>query len=300
MSTHDTTTHDTGGLTPADQPATNDAQALDDSVVEQWRQIDDPGAGQRWSTFAGLERLCRGPQPWPDWVVTDASAIDTDLGVLKTGKEADVVLIERASTTDPDRRVVMAAKRYREASHRDFHRSASYTDGRRQRRSRDTRALANKSAYGRSVAAGQWAGAEWSALTTLYAAGLPVPYPVQIDGTEIVMELARDRAGDPAPRLAHTRPSPVELSGWWEQLRGVVVDLAGLGLAHGDLSAYNVLAGRDGLVVIDLPQAVDIVGNPAGLDFLHRDCVNVATWFTSKGHAVDGEVLFGEAVAQAW
>ena len=38
------------------------------------------------------------------------------------------------------------------------------------------------------MAAGQWAWAEWEALTRFWVAGVPVPYPVQIDGTEILME----------------------------------------------------------------------------------------------------------------
>ena len=52
--------------------------------------------GQRWSTWLSVEPLCRGPEPRPDWVVTSQAAIDTELGILKTGKEADVFLLERA------------------------------------------------------------------------------------------------------------------------------------------------------------------------------------------------------------
>ncbi|CAN5583085.1 hypothetical protein BH24ACT11_BH24ACT11_01030 [soil metagenome] len=46
-------------------------------------------AGQRWSTWNTVERGARGPHPRPQWVVTDDSAVDTELGVLNTGKEAD-------------------------------------------------------------------------------------------------------------------------------------------------------------------------------------------------------------------
>ena len=65
--------------------------------------------------------------------------------------------------------------------------------------------------------------------------------------------------------------------------------MAGMGLAHGDLSAFNILATEERLVIIDLPQAVDIVGNPQGPEFLARDCRNVATWFTSRGLEVDAD-----------
>jgi len=116
--------------------------------------VDDPDDRQRWSTWLAVERGSRGPEPRPQWVVTDEAAIDTELGILKTGKEADVFLLERGVPGDDDRSVVMAAKRYRTEEHRSFHRSAVYTEGRRTRRSRDARAMAKKTSYGRSVAAG--------------------------------------------------------------------------------------------------------------------------------------------------
>ena len=57
------------------------------------------------------------------------------------------------------------------------------------------------------------------------------------------------------------------------------------GIVHGDLSAYNLLAAGERLVIIDLPQVLDLVGNPQGMDFLLRDCANVCAWFRSKGLA---------------
>ena len=56
---------------------------------------------QRWSTWYDVEPLCRGPEPRPDWVVTSRGAIDTELGVLKTGKEADAFLVERGDPPTP-------------------------------------------------------------------------------------------------------------------------------------------------------------------------------------------------------
>lgn len=219
--------------------------------------------------------------------------------MLKTGKEADVFLLERAVPGDPAQCVVMAAKRYRGEEHRTFHRSSAYTEGRRGRNSRDGRAVANKSAHGREVAAGQWAGAEWQALRRFWMAGLPVPYPVQIDGTEILMELVC-HDGEPAARLAATRPERAQLEAYFHQLRDIMAGLARMGVVHGDLSAYNVLAVGERLVVIDLPQAVDLVANPAGTDFLARDCRNVCSWFAARGLDVDEHALFADLLAQAF
>ncbi|WP_341926653.1 RIO1 family regulatory kinase/ATPase [Nocardioides psychrotolerans] len=259
--------------------------------------LDDPA--QRWSTWLSVEPLCRGPEPRPPWVVTSQGAIDTDLGILKTGKEGDVFLLERADPLDPERSVVMAAKRYRGEEHRSFHRSSTYTEGRKMRNTRDARALAKKSAHGRAVAAGQWAWAEWQALVRLHEIGVPVPYPVQIDGTEILMEWVQVN-GETAPRLAQTRPDRERLESYWAQLVDTLTILVQHGIVHGDLSPYNILAAGDRLVVIDLPQVVDLVANPAGMDFLLRDCTNVATWFRSRGLEVDEQELFGELMARAF
>lgn len=280
----------------------SDGSSLDPAFVFDFHAYDDPGEDQRWSTWFDVEPLCRGPEPRPDWVVTSRAALDTELGVLKTGKEADVFLLERAVPDDPDQATLMAAKRYRGEEHRSFHRSSAYTEGRRTRNSRDARAMAKKTAHGRAVAAGQWAWAEWEALVRFWSAGVPVPYPVQIDGTEILMELIHVD-GETAPRLAQTRPQGELLRSYFDQLRDAMVELARHGVAHGDLSPYNILAAGDRLVLIDLPQAVDIVANPTGMDFLMRDCHNVCAWFRSKGldaDVADEDRLFGELLASAF
>ena len=258
---------------------------------------------QSWSTWDSIERLCRGPEPWPDWLVTAAAAVDTDLGLLKSGKEADVSLLERAVPDDPASSAVMAAKRYRSTDRRLFHRDTGYTEGRRIRNSRDTRAVARKSSYGRAVEAGLWARAEWNALVTLYTAGVPVPYPVQIDGTEILMEFISD--GDAAaPRLHQARPSKPQAELLFEQLREAMQAMARLGLVHGDLSPYNTLvSGLDDeprLVIIDVPQMVDLASNPNAFDFLHRDCTNMVAWFSHAGLAVDAEDLLAALLSHAW
>ncbi|WP_205474199.1 serine protein kinase RIO [Nocardioides sp. SYSU D00038] len=272
---------------------------IDERFVFDFDAYDDLEDGQRWSTWWDVEPLCRGPEPRPDWVVTSRGAVDTELGILKTGKEADVFLLERADPHDPDGAVVMAAKRYRGTDHRDFHRSASYTEGRSMKRSRDDRAIKRKSTFGRLVAAGEWATSEWTALNRCWEMGLPVPYPVQIDGTEILMEWVTVD-GDTAPRLAQTRPDPELLASYFDQLRDAMTRLVEHGLVHGDLSPYNILAAGDRLVVIDLPQVVDLVGNANGMDYLLRDCTNMCTWFRARGLEVDEQDLFGELMAAAF
>ncbi|MGH3648977.1 MAG: serine protein kinase RIO [Micromonosporaceae bacterium] len=235
--------------------------------------------GERWSSWDVSAAGERGPKPYPPWLVTELAAVDTELGVLKTGKEADVHLLRRA-VPGTDRSCLLANKRYRSSEHRMFHRDAGYLEGRRVRRSRENRAMARRTEFGRQMIAGQWAQAEFGALTRLYSAGVPVPYPVQILGTELLMEFLDEEDGAAAPRLAQVRDGLSEL---WDQLVDALVTLSRLGLAHGDLSPYNLLVHRGRLVLIDLPQIVDVVANPQGPEFLERDTKVVATWFAARG-----------------
>jgi RIO kinase 1 len=242
-----------------------------------------------YSTWLGA---LHGPQPRPAWVVTDLGAIDTELGILKTGKEADVHLLERA--VPGGRSSLLAAKRYRSSEHRMFHRDAGYLEGRRVRRSRETRAMATRTDFGRELIAGQWATAEFGALSRLWELGrregaVRVPYPVQLLGTELLLEFVGDPDGTAAPRLAQVRPDADELRALWRQMAEALTVLARAGLAHGDLSPYNVLVHRGELVLIDLPQVVDVVANPQGPSFLARDVANVATWFRARGLGLDDD-----------
>ena len=271
-------------------------QGVDFQGVD-FQGVAEPGHGQRWSNWSSVVKGARGPKPRPPWVITSDAAIDTELGVIKSGKEADVFLLERAVPGGASS--VLAAKRYRDREHRNFHRDAGYLEGRRVRRSRDQRAISNRTRYGIQVMAGQWASAEFSALCDLWQRGLPVPYPVQVDGTEILMEfIGADRCA--APRLVQLRPPRDRLADYFDQVREMMRGLAATGRTHGDLSAYNLLLHRDRVVMIDLPQVVDVVANPNGLDLLNRDCRNICDWFASRGYEQDPDELFGVLVAEAF
>lgn len=75
----------------------------------------------------------------------------------------------------------------------------------------------------------------------------------------------------------------MQLRALWDQLIDALVILTGEGLAHGDLSPFNLLVHRGRLALIDLPQVVDIVANPQGPAFLARDVRIVTGWFTAHG-----------------
>jgi RIO kinase 1 len=254
---------------------------------------DLPETGDRWSTWDGAEQ---GPAPLPDWVRTEHGAVDTELGMLKTGKEADVFLVRRA-VPGSDQVSMLAAKRYRDGDHRLFHRDAGYLEGRRVRRSREMRAMTNRSSFGKELIAGQWAAAEFGALSHLWQVGqesglICVPYPVQLIGTELMLEFIGDwDTGEAAPRLAQVRADEATLADLWRQMTDALSVLARAQVAHGDLSPYNTLVHHGRLVLIDLPQIVDVVANPQGADFIARDVRNVANWFLARGLRVDPDEL---------
>lgn len=254
-----------------------------------------PEGADRWSTWGEGEP---GPEPRPDWLVIAESAVDTRLGVVKSGKEADVHLVERwlpaqarLEAADADEAgaddagaasCLLAEKIYRGNDHRDFHRDAGYLDGRRTRESRLDRAVANRSRFGLKVIAEQWAVAEFAALSRLWQEGAPVPYPVQRVGTELLLEFIGDADGTAAPRLAALRPDPDQLADLWGQLSSALGYLARAGYTHGDLSPYNILVHEERLVLIDLPQIVDLAANPHGGEYLARDVANVTSWFAAR------------------
>lgn len=265
--------------------------------------VDTPEEGDRWSTWDQSTAGERGPRPYPDWLVTELAAVDTELGMVKTGKEADVMLVRRR--VPGGRECLLAAKRYRSSEHRMFHRDAGYLEGRRVRESRVNRAMSSRSSFGRSAIAGQWAAAEFSALYRLWEVGgelgvRVVPYPVQIVGTELLLEFLGTPDGQAAPRLAQLRPGPEELRDLWGQLLDALTVLARCQIAHADLSAYNILVHDGRLVLIDLPQVVDVVSNPNGPGFLARDVRNVGSWFASRGlSGVDIDELVRDLLREA-
>lgn len=116
----------------------------------------------------------------------------------------------------------------------------------------------------------------------------------------MLLEFVGDEDGTGAPRLAETRPGDQLLASLWEQFVAVLDALARHGLAHGDLSPYNLLVHHGRLVVIDLPQVVDVIADPPGRDFLTRDARNVANWFAVRGlPAADPDALARRVAEQA-
>ena len=248
----------------------------------------------------------------PDWLVPEPY-VDEELGVLRSGKEAQVEIIERTSADDPTHTCLLARKRYlpRKVAEKGvleamgvqkastFTNDVQYREGRQFRKSRDRRAVERMSTYGKHLLQDRWTGHEHDVMSALYEAGVSVPYPVDYGEDQFVLEYVGDLTRA-APRLAEARLQRDALEEAWAQLVEGLQDIVATGYAHADLSAYNLLWWEDRLVFIDFPQAVDIAANPSGLDFLHHDVLNVTSWFGRRGIERDGEALFADLLVYAY
>jgi RIO kinase 1 len=158
---------------------------------------------------------------------------------------------------------------------RSFQKRAQYQEGRKVRGSRQARAMARSTRFGRKEAESAWKNTEVDALYKLAEAGVRVPRPFGYFNDTLVMELVTDATGDPAPRLGEVDLTPELAREYHDFLMRQIVLMLSIGLIHGDLSEFNVLVDANGPVIIDLPQAVNAAGNNAAFAMLERDVNNI-------------------------
>jgi len=245
----------------------------------------------------------------PSWLV-DEPFVDTDLGVLRSGKEAQIDLIERTGGGELGRSCLLVRKWYlpRSVTRKGqlealgmqkasaFRHDVQYREGRQFRKSRDRRAVEQMTTHGKRLLQDRWTSHEHDVMAKLWRAGVTVPYPVSFDDDRFLLEYVGHREVA-APQLARARLHGRDLAAAADQLIDGLRAITAAGWAHGDLSAYNLLWWEDRLWFIDFPQAVDLAANPRGLDFLHRDVTNVCRWFDRRGLDLDPEALFAELLA---
>ena len=198
--------------------------------------------------------------------------IDAVVRQLMSGKEAMVFVVRRGGET-------LCAKVYKEAHKRSFRQAVDYTENRKTKNSRQARAMAKGTRFGRAAQERAWQSAEVDALYRLAGAGVRVPKPYNFHEGVLLMELVTDDEGNAAPRLNDVRLTPELAVDLHHRLVGEVVRMLCAGVIHGDLSEYNILLGADGPVIIDLPQAVDAAGNNHAPRMLVRDVDNLRAFF---------------------
>ena len=202
----------------------------------------------------------------------DEGLIDTVVRQLMSGKEAMVYVVRCGEET-------RCAKVYKEATQRSFRQAVDYTENRKVKNTRQARAMAKGSRFGREAQEAAWQSAEVDALYRLAAAGVRVPKPHNFHDGVLLMELVTDADGAAAPRLNDVDFTAPEARRHHATLLVEVMRMLGAGVVHGDLSEFNILLGADGPVIIDLPQAVDAAGNNHAERMLLRDVANLGNFF---------------------
>ena len=202
--------------------------------------------------------------------------IDTVVRQLMSGKEATVFVVRCGGET-------RCAKVYKDATERSFRQAVDYTENRKVKNTRQARAMAKGTRFGRQAAEAAWQSAEVDALYRLAAAGVRVPTPHNFCDGVLLMDLITDENGDAAPRLNDVEFSPEDALRHHAALLVEVVRMLCAGIVHGDLSEFNILLGvtdgESGPVIIDLPQAVDAAGNNHAARMLLRDVGNLRDFF---------------------
>jgi len=198
--------------------------------------------------------------------------IDAVVRQLMSGKEAMVYVVRCGDET-------RCAKVYKEATQRSFRQAVDYTENRKVKNTRQARAMAKGTRFGRQAQEAAWQSAEVDALYRLAAAGVRVPRPLNFHDGVLLMEFVVDADGAAAPRLNDVSFGAEEAVRHHATLIGEVVRMLCAGVIHGDLSEFNILLAADGPVIIDLPQAVDAAGNNHAQRMLLRDVGNLRDFF---------------------
>ncbi len=209
---------------------------------------------------------------FPDGLNTlvEDGIIDAVHSRLMSGKEAAVFVVEY-------RGALVAAKVYKSRERRTFKATSSYTEGRNQTRStRDQRAMAKRSNYGRELVEETWREMEYRALFDAFHGGVRVPKPIMLYEDVLLMDLVLDEGDTPAPRLADFELAPEHAEAMFREIYEQARRLLATGRIHGDLSAFNILIAKDGPTIIDLPQVVDAAKNNQARNILRRDLANIA------------------------
>jgi len=221
--------------------------------------------------------------------LVDEGLIDGVMRQLMSGKEAKVYVVRCGDT-------VRCAKVYKEATQRSFRQAVDYTENRKVKNSRQARAMAKGTRFGRAKQEEAWQSAEVDALFRLAHAGVRVPMPHGFHEGVLLMELVVDAEGAAAPRLNDVHFSADEARRHHDTLIADVVRMLCAGVVHGDLSEFNILLAADGPVIIDLPQAIDAAGNNHAPRMLMRDVDNLRRFFGRSAP----ELLATQYGAEIW
>ena len=228
--------------------------------------------------------------------------VDDVLAELKSGKEATVYL--GVNHLEGVRKLV-AVKVYKDLEARSFKNDAIYRAGRFIGSRTVEKAIAQRSKAGLAMQQNMWVFYEYMQLWQLYKAGVPVPRPlvgpetheIEESGRVVLMQWIGDEES-PAPRLSEVSLSQEAAQDAFEQSLHWLKVMLGLGKVHGDYSTYNLLYWQDKVIIIDVPQMVNIEENPNARELLERDVRSLCTSFRKLGVYADSAKVISDVLRQ--
>lgn len=219
----------------------------------------------------------------------DQQLITDVVALVKGGKEANVY---RCAPGPAINAPWVAAKVYRPRMFRQLRNDKRYRQGRviltadgrpaKETDHRLMRAIGKKTAFGVEVAHKSWLMYEYTTLQRLHEAGAAVPQPYGVSGNAILMDYIGDEQLA-APLLSEVRLERGEAWPLFEELIRNVELMLGMGLIHGDLSAYNVLYWEGAVTLIDFPQVTDARTNSDARAIFERDVQRLCEYFARYG-----------------
>lgn len=238
-----------------------------------------------------------------DWLLDslrpfyDQNLVRDVVARVKGGKEANVY---RCLADPSTGHTLVAAKVYRPRKLRNLRNDGMYRSGRpvlsrdgkvvKSNDDRTMRAIGKKTAFGQQVSHTSWLMYEYVTLQRLHEAGAAVPQPLGVAENAILMGYRGDESRA-APTLHEITLGPAEAATLFaEALRNVELML-GLGLVHGDLSAYNILYWEGTLTLIDFPQVTDCATNRDARFIFGRDVERLCDYFAAQGVPCNAEAI---------
>lgn len=234
-----------------------------------------------------------------DWLLDslrpffEAALISDIVSLVKGGKEASVYCCSAHPTMEVD---WVAAKVYRPRKFRGLTKDQVYREGRQvlttdgdiihENKDREARAIGKKTAFGIQLSRGSWLMHEFRALELLHRSGGIVPKPYQVGPNAILMDFI-GQGSLASPTLNTIRLDKKEAQRHFDLVIENVELMLLNKLIHADLSAYNILYDEGEIVIIDLPQVVDIRGNRNAPLILARDVLRICEYFTKWGVKCD-------------
>jgi RIO kinase 1 len=273
-------------------------EQLGQSWLREAARMDETGGNEE--QFKTTYRPSKYEAEWLIGSLTsyfDRMLITDVLALVKGGKEASVYRCAAHPTTGKE---FLAAKVYRPHKFRALSNDAMYKEGRslltaeqhavKEKEDRIWRAVGKKSAFGRQVSHTSWLMHEYQMLEQLHADGAAVPEPIATAENAILMGYRGD-GNRPAPTLIEVDIDPAEAEGLFREVMRNVELMLSHGMAHGDLSAYNILYWQGEITVIDFPQVTPLARNSQSRAILERDITRVVDYFARYGLDRDPQTI---------